>query len=129
MISFYAESITGATARGKSGPALGGANAFGLLLPLATAMCCINYRLMAAVFLGYTVVLHRVGLEKIIKNSPLGLLSPFFTVRQETYFATMSLNHLAQYYLELVISSHYRPWGQKLPPCAKRLLMRSAFSK
>jgi len=31
------------------------------------------------VFLGYTVVLHRVGLEKkIIKNSPLGLLSPFF---------------------------------------------------
>jgi len=27
----------------------------------------------------------------------------------------MSLNHLAQYYLELVISSYYRSWGQKWP--------------
>ena len=79
VISFHAESVTGPTARGKSGPALGGADAFGLLLPLATAMCCINYCLLAAVFLGYTVVLYRVGLEKkIIKNPPLGLLSPFF---------------------------------------------------
>ena len=34
----------------------------------------------------------------------------------------MSLNHLAQCYLEQVISSHYRRWGQKWPPCAKRLL-------
>ena len=44
-------------------------------------MCCINHRLSptTAVFLGYTVVLQRVGLEKkIIKNSPVGLLSSFF---------------------------------------------------
>ena len=61
--------------------------------------------------------------KKIIKNSPLGLLSPFFTVRQETHLATMSLNHLAQYYLELVIASHYRPWGLKIPRCARRLLI------
>jgi len=41
-------------------------------------MCCINHRLppTPAVLTVYTVGLQ--GLEKNIKNSPLGLLSPFF---------------------------------------------------
>ena len=92
-------------------------------------MCsCINHRLppIPEVLMGYTVVLQRVGLEKKLLKIPLwDYCHHFFTVRQETHLATMSLNHLAQYYLELVIASHYRPWDLKIPRCAGRLLNKS----
>jgi len=62
----------------------------------------------------------------MIINSPLGLLSPYFTVRQQTHLATMSLNHLAQCYLVGLSTADIDalPRGQKCPPCAKRLLSR-----
>ena len=56
------------TTRGKSAWAGIGGTEYRLM---PSAVCCINYRLLPAVFLGYTVVLRRVGLEKKLLKIPL----------------------------------------------------------
>jgi len=88
-------------------------------------MCCINYRLLSsAVFLGYTVVSQRVGLEKNIKNSPLGLLSPFFHCSTGDIFGYNVIEPFGTVLFRTGDSLALPTVGSEItgPPCARQLL-------